>query len=244
MECCYLRIANPLTHIIELEIQTWTEPPPKKPEVMVSMKIPVNLQVVIYQIANAFVSYYSNNFDLMNRQPNATLNLSPISCMTRAGWERSSSCYEMTRYSIRFNDWIEEMELIEVEFDGAIHTWARGNTSATQRSAQLDRALCNSEWSLGFNMDKVKQLLMLHSDHFPLLISRNGFAPLDNADRPFKFQAVWLTHEQFQEFLVHKWNSYFQELVSLLQSLASNLMNWNKEVFGNTFKRKEFVSSY
>lgn len=37
------------------------------------------------------------------------------------------------------------MELIEVEFSGASHTWARGLTSETRHSGRLDKALCNCD---------------------------------------------------------------------------------------------------
>ncbi|KAL2940400.1 Dextranase [Bienertia sinuspersici] len=64
--------------------------------------------------------------------------------------ERNSSCRETTRRSIMFNNWINEMDLMEVEFIGAAQTWARGNSIETRRSARLDRALCNDQWALKF----------------------------------------------------------------------------------------------
>ncbi|XP_021864707.2 uncharacterized protein [Spinacia oleracea] len=125
---------------------------------------------------------------------------------TRYGWERNNSCSETTRRSTRFNNWIEDMQLLEVEFVGASHTWARGHTEETRRSARLDRALCNSEWSLRFANAKVKHLPAINSDHCPLFISPNGFVPLQAINRPFRFQAAWLTHEGFQEFVNDKWD--------------------------------------
>ncbi|XP_021744864.1 uncharacterized protein LOC110710830 [Chenopodium quinoa] len=47
---------------------------------------------------------------------------------TRFLSERNSSCNETNRRSAMFNDWIEGMDLLEVEFSGAAHTWARGKT--------------------------------------------------------------------------------------------------------------------
>ncbi|XP_021843231.1 uncharacterized protein [Spinacia oleracea] len=51
---------------------------------------------------------------------------------TRYGWERNSSCSETTRRSVRFNHWIESNQLLEVEFSGPSHTWARGNSVETR----------------------------------------------------------------------------------------------------------------
>ncbi|KAL2906409.1 putative ATP-dependent DNA helicase HFM1 [Bienertia sinuspersici] len=131
---------------------------------------------------------------------------------TRVRCERSSSCDATTRRSQNFNEWIEDLELIETKFSGPIHTWERGHSKETRRSARLDRALCNAEWGINFNVAKMKHLPALHSDHYPILISPNGFGPMLAITRPFKFQAAWLNHEQFQDFLCDKWNSYSMEL--------------------------------
>ncbi|XP_074314499.1 uncharacterized protein LOC141649715 [Silene latifolia] len=51
----------------------------------------------------------------------------------------------MARRCDLFNNWIENCELVELEFSGAAHTWFRGNSIETRQSARLDRALCNSD---------------------------------------------------------------------------------------------------
>ncbi|XP_048491633.1 uncharacterized protein LOC125492925 [Beta vulgaris subsp. vulgaris] len=93
------------------------------------------------------------------------------------------------------------MHLIELEFAGATHTWARGHTPDTRQSARLDRALCNGVWSLRFQSARVRHLPAVASDHCPLLISPNGFTPLHENNLPFRFQVAWLLHEHFQEFI-------------------------------------------
>ncbi|KAL2941204.1 hypothetical protein RDABS01_029554, partial [Bienertia sinuspersici] len=70
---------------------------------------------------------------------------------TRYDWERNSCCSKVQRRSLQFNHWIESMELVELEFSGPSHTWARGNSEETRCSARLDRALCNGEWGLRFS---------------------------------------------------------------------------------------------
>lgn len=156
---------------------------------------------------------------------------------TRYSWERNKSCTETSRRMTRFNSWVEDMQLLEVEFAGASHTWARGNSTETRCSARLDRALCNSEWGLRFSNAKVKHLPAVVSDHCPIFISPNGFVPLQAINRPFRFQAVWLTHETFQEFVHNKW-AKTSPLVESLSTLAEALQVWNKEVFHNIFRQK------
>ncbi|XP_021858798.2 uncharacterized protein [Spinacia oleracea] len=155
---------------------------------------------------------------------------------TRSRSERNSSCHETTRRSVLFNEWVDDMQLIEVEFSGAAHTWARGLTPETRRSGRLDRTLCNSEWSLRFDTAKVKHLPSIHSDHCPLLLSPNGFAPTQSINRPFRFQAAWLRHETFSEFVHEKWNRE-EFLIPALAKLSEDLQQWNKEIFGNIFHK-------
>ncbi|KAK9689271.1 hypothetical protein RND81_09G048000 [Saponaria officinalis] len=73
---------------------------------------------------------------------------------TRSLAERHGGDQNMARRCDIFNNWIENCELIELEFSGPSHTWARGNSEETRRSARLDRALCNSECFLGRNPSK------------------------------------------------------------------------------------------
>lgn len=159
---------------------------------------------------------------------------------TRFPSERSSSCSETTRRSRLFNDWIDDMQLVEVEFAGAAHTWARGLTPETRHSGRLDRALCNGDWSMRFDKAKVKHLPALQSDHCPILVSPNGFTPLKSLNRPFKFQASWLTHEKFQELIHDKWDKN-ETLMRALGKLSVELQTWNREVFGNIFRQKRHI---
>lgn len=156
---------------------------------------------------------------------------------TRFPSERNTSCHETTRRSVLFNEWVDDMQLMEIEFSGAAHTWARGLTPETRRSGRLDRALCNSEWGLRFEAAKVKHLPAVHSDHCPLLISPNGFMPLHHINRPFRFQAAWLRHESFHDFVQDKWHRE-EKLIPALAKLSEDLQKWNKEIFGNIFHKK------
>ncbi|KAL2944462.1 Ribonuclease H [Bienertia sinuspersici] len=81
---------------------------------------------------------------------------------TRFDWERNSCSSETHRRARRFNHWIESMELIELEFAGPQHTWSRGLTKETRRSARLDRALCNGLWTTRFSQ-ACRRILRLQS---------------------------------------------------------------------------------
>ncbi|XP_021742733.1 uncharacterized protein LOC110708815 [Chenopodium quinoa] len=151
--------------------------------------------------------------------------------------ERNTSCRETDRRSALFNERIEDMDLIEVEFSGAAHTWARGRSLETRQSGRLDRALCNEGWALRFEKASMKHLTAIHSDHCPIFISPNGFVPIQALHRPFRFQSTWMSHENFQEFVSQKWDKS-RPLMSALSKLSNDLMLWNRDTFGNIFEQK------
>ncbi|XP_074287770.1 uncharacterized protein LOC141612921 [Silene latifolia] len=88
-----------------------------------------------------------------------------------------------------------------------------------------------------FENAMVRHLPALASDHCPLLISPNGFAPLAAVNRPFRFQACWLTHEKFKEFIDKNWSQQ-GAFTERLDRLSSKLQDWNQQVFGNIFRQK------
>ncbi|XP_074274041.1 uncharacterized protein LOC141597474 [Silene latifolia] len=146
---------------------------------------------------------------------------------TRSLSERHGGDRNMERRCEKFNEWIDNCELIELAFSGSPHTWARGNSVETRQSARLDRALCSSEWGTMFEDAMVKHLPAIQSDHCPLLISPNGFVPLSTLNRPFRFQACWLSHENFKEFVTNNWKTE-GSFPSRLEDLSTKLQDWNQ----------------
>ncbi|XP_021773259.1 uncharacterized protein LOC110737194 [Chenopodium quinoa] len=109
---------------------------------------------------------------------------------TRFLSERNISCNETNRISAMFNAWIEGMDLLEVEFSGAAHTWAKGKTLETRQSGRLDRALCNDQWALRFYKAAMRRLTVATLDHYPIFISPNGFVLMESdlCIDPFDFK--------------------------------------------------------
>jgi len=151
--------------------------------------------------------------------------------------ERNHSSPEMLRRCKRFQQWIDNSGLIDLGFSGPKYTWARGLSSATRKEARLDRALCNLEWRLKYQNGVVRHLIKATSDHSPLLISTGGFSREHMSNLPFRFQAAWASHGQFEEVIKHSWSNDMP-LAPKLNNLAQALSRWNKEVFGNLYRRK------
>lgn len=93
----------------------------------------------------------------------------------------------MQRRCRNFANWIESNGLVDLMFSGPKHTWARGETADTFKSARLDRFLCDDEWRIRFDEGFVRHLPKSMSDHCPIIVSSSGFAPVPNSARPFRF---------------------------------------------------------
>ena len=154
--------------------------------------------------------------------------------------ERNHGGPEMVRRCTRFKHWIENTGLIDLGFSGPKFTWARGLSPNTRKEARLDRALCNSEWQVRFQDGTVQHLLQACSDHSPLLIATGSRTHTTLPGKPFRFQAAWATHDQFEDVVKTNWNSP-SPLMPKLTELALSMSKWNKEVFGNLFRRKRKI---
>ncbi|KAL2921667.1 50S ribosomal protein L10 [Bienertia sinuspersici] len=220
-------------------MQTWMEVEPEPPELVLTMTFPLDVRRIVQMISKAYVvSLHSIPRSMSAKIPNSAPNQPPISFLVWNVQEARSRAFaaalkefnktdkpfvltlvethmrKTKRRAKHLNHWVESMELIELQFLGASDTWAKGNSPETRRSAQLDRALYNSEWGLRFSNATVKHLPTVKSDHNPLFISPNGFH--------FRFQAPWMTHEKFQEFMQSKWRND-TPLIPFLKSFSQDL---------------------
>lgn len=100
----------------------------------------------------------------------------------------------------RFQATLDICNLIDVGFSGDPFTWARGTTRK-----RLDRALCNLDWRLRFIEAGIAHLPKLKSDHAPLLMTLDHNRPINRRRRPFRFEAVWLSHPSFNQFVKDNW---------------------------------------
>lgn len=100
-------------------------------------------------------------------------------------------------------DWKKRNCLIDLGCSGLHLTWSRGNSPDTSKAARLDRGMVNEQWIIRFTEGAVRNLPRIRSDHCPILISTNGFAPIPVACKPFRFQAAWLHYEKFKEYVLN-----------------------------------------
>lgn len=143
---------------------------------------------------------------------------------------------EMQRRCREFANWVENNELIDLGCSGPAHTWFRGNSADTFKSARLDRGLANDKWRVRFEEGSVHNLPKSSSDHCPILISNTGFAPLPTAIKPFRFQAAWLRHDKFHKFVKENW-------IDSAPIIPIHSLNLSPKKFKNGTKRNSIIFS-
>lgn len=136
-----------------------------------------------------------------------------------------------------FLSWINECNLIDLGFIGPRFTWRGPQWQGMDRVyKRLDRALCNISWRTRFDEAVVMVLPRTNSDHHPLLVTMQG-VPISSVNKPFRFEASWIKHTCFPEFLHSVWNQD-KPFLQNLDNLSMMLPTWNKDVFGNIFSKK------
>lgn len=133
---------------------------------------------------------------------------------------------------------MERKGLINLGYSGPRFTWQHGVNALTRKVARLDIALCDVEWQRHFHSANIKHLPHAYSDHCPLSLSLDAGDGDRLGDRPFRFLAPWLRHEEFDSWMKREWN-WQGDLGSSLKELEAKLKAWNRDTFGNIFRRKQ-----
>jgi hypothetical protein len=132
-----------------------------------------------------------------------------------------------------FESCVNDCNLLDLGYAGSNFTWNRG-----QLYERLDRVLCNPTWQEIFSDSIITHLPLPTSDHCGLWIQMTG--TIHHNNRPFKFMAPWLDHPDFNNQILNSWRNSFTWLDNI-NNTSSNLREWNRDVFGNIFKRKERI---
>ena len=124
--------------------------------------------------------------------------------------------------------------------NGSRFTWRGGIRNGYGRVYErLDRCFGNMRWRHLFQEANVLVLPRVRSDHHPILVELEVMSGrVNDMARPFRFEAAWLQHSEFTDFIRKSWEAEI-EMLEALESLSSQLKVWNKEVYGNIFQRKK-----
>ncbi|WRX27563.1 Reverse transcriptase domain - like 10 [Theobroma cacao] len=133
-----------------------------------------------------------------------------------------------------FQRFINAYGLIDLGFKGSKYIWTRKLVFES-----IDWVLCNTDWRLKFHEATVQHLSRIKFDHRPLLISLGVRGVIERSLR-FQFQATWLSHSKFNDFVKQNWE-FSSDIQGALKMFSDSACVWNKEVFGNIFSRKKRI---
>ncbi|KAL6518454.1 hypothetical protein OROGR_018956 [Orobanche gracilis] len=70
------------------------------------------------------------------------------------------------------------------------------------------------------------------------MLLRCGGMDICRKNRPFRFMASWASHPDFTEVVRKGWEKTGGNMLSRLSDVQKEATTFNKEVFGNIFRRK------
>ena len=103
---------------------------------------------------------------------------------------------------------------------------------------RLDRVFSCGQTRLQWQYASVSHLPFLASDHAPVYLQLCLDVVRDPSRRPFWFEAAWLKHSSFQDLLSASWNAILNTPAAL-EEMKVKLKKWNRDVIGDTKKKKE-----
>lgn len=78
------------------------------------------------------------------------------------------NCRRRSTAMVEFSNFIEDMSLIDLQLEGGIYTWYKGDTHTT--ASRIDRILISEEWDDCFSNIKQFALQRVTSDHVPIVL--------------------------------------------------------------------------
>lgn len=130
--------------------------------------------------------------------------------------------------SNRHKGWFDNNAMVDLGFYGPKYTWTYKRVFEG-----LNRAICNLAWRSLFAEAHVKHLPRTKSDHNPIkLYLKSGFTT-SPGNRPFRFEAMWLKHEGFNDFITQKWQQLPGPVFVKSYELVEPFKHWDLQIFGH-----------
>lgn len=137
-----------------------------------------------------------------------------------------------------FQVWVNRKGLINLSFNGPRFTWNHGIKLQRRKSARLDRELADMSWQQRFLEARVTHCPHAYSDHYPVLLNTQGNEVRPVGERPFRFEAAWLSHRHFLKLTkdnLNKGSSWLETIAKFTKRSSKTVEHggrqWNMEGF-------------
>jgi hypothetical protein len=144
---------------------------------------------------------------------------------------------------LRFKDFIDNNELVDLETTNEIYTWNNQRGGSSQITSLLDKFLVSEEIATSRQELVATILPSAGSDNWPICMQWNHHG--NTHYRPFKFEKFWLTHPNFIPMIKDWWftthttrSSKMYRFQQKLKMLKQHLRVWKKSTFSNIFSAK------
>jgi len=154
------------------------------------------------------------------------------------------NCSRYNKAMMDFSEFIEDMELVDLQLAGNKYTWKKGEGHDV--AARLDRFLISEAWENSFRNIKQSVLHRVTSDHCPLILECGNW---ERSISFFKFENWWLQTENFKEKVKLWWESHHCRgrpdyiLADKLKYLEGKLKEWSRTSQGNLGLQKQNILS-
>ncbi|XP_026454012.1 uncharacterized protein LOC113355377 [Papaver somniferum] len=137
---------------------------------------------------------------------------------------------------LEFNDCLNQCELVQAPKTGLQYSWSNCQHGSRRILCNLDMVVFNQKWLQMYSDWGYKIVMIIVSDHAPLL---GGCANIPKPkNTPRKFQKIWLNHPEFMQVVSNCWSQNVVggpafQFLHKLKELKKVLNTWNWEVFGD-----------
>ncbi|KAF1894123.1 hypothetical protein Lal_00004042, partial [Lupinus albus] len=138
-----------------------------------------------------------------------------------------------------FNEWIREMELVDLPLIRRNFTWYQYGSMS-----RLDRFLISHSWLFVWPDSSQWAFSRDFSDHCPIVLRQRK---MEKGLIPFRFNNCWLKHDNFADLVSNSWcdNSYFGKKAYIikekLKALRLKIKVWNKETLSHAIKELDLI---
>lgn len=131
-----------------------------------------------------------------------------------------------------FTNWSNSNNLIDIPTKSNFFTWSNGREDRYLVERRLERAFCNQLWLSSTTNMTVSTLIMLRSDHYPLLLDFS-FSQYHHYSS-FRFLGMLTLHEKCEALIAKCWSvQVIGCLIYVLSKKLQLLKTWNREFFSN-----------